>query len=338
MTQVTFKEIRLASRPDGMPTPENFELAEAQLSAPASGEVLVRNTFMSVDPYMRGRMVEQKKSYVPPFKLGRPLNGHAVGEVIASQDEKFKPGDLVAHMKGWREYALLKSEYVTALPQDAGVPPQAFLGVLGMPGLTAYAGLLRVGELKEGETVFVSAASGAVGSVVCQIARIKNCTVIGTAGSDEKCAWLEQEAGIARAINYKTCGDLTAALADACPKGIDVYFDNVGGNHLEAAIELMRPFGRIAMCGMIARYNSTEEQAGPKNLIQVVAKQLTLRGFLVGAHADMQKDFERDMAAWISSGSLKSQETIVAGIEKAPQAFIGLFTGGNKGKMLVQLN
>lgn len=336
MYPINSKEIHLASRPEGLPTADNFKRVEVQVPHPAGDEVLVRNLFMSVDPYMRGRMME-RKSYVPPFRLDAALMGHAIGEVVASGESNFKPGDLVQHMKGWREYAVLKSNALTAFVPDSGVPIQAFLGALGMPGLTAYAGLLRIGELKEGETVFVSAASGAVGSVVCQIARIKKCQVIGSAGSDEKCAWLEQQAGIHKAINYKTCGKLSDALAKVCPEGIDVYFDNVGGGHLEAAIDCMRPLGRIALCGMISQYNDTGPAAGPRNLIQVVGKQLKIQGFLVGSHSDMQQDFQRDMTGWIKSGQIKMQESIVQGIEQAPQALINLFTGGNFGKMLVQL-
>jgi len=333
---ITSKEVHLASRPDGMPKPEHFTLVERQIPEPLAGEILVRNLFMSVDPYMRGRMMD-RKSYVPPFQVGEVLDGRAVGEVVAAQDDRFKPGDLVLHMKGWREYALARRDELTALPPDTGLPPQSFLGVLGMPGLTAYAGLLRIGELKENDTVFVSAASGAVGSIACQIAKIKNCSVIGSAGSDEKCTWLEQEAGIDKAFNYKACGNLTAAVIEACPGGIDVYFDNVGGAHLEAAIENMRPFGRIVMCGMIAQYNATKPEPAPRNLFQVVGKQLKMRGFIVSSHADMLQAFQHDMVGWISTGRIKWQETIVDGIEQAPRAFINLFTGANIGKMLVRL-
>jgi len=333
---VSSKECHLASRPEGMPKPENFTVVEKRIPEPRAGEILVRNIFMSVDPYMRGRMMD-RKSYVPSFQVGEVLEGHAVGEVVDSRDEHFQPGDRVQHMKGWREYALARREELTVLPTDVGVPLQSFLGVLGMTGLTAYAGLLRIGELKENDAVFVSAASGAVGSIVCQIAKIKNCTVIGSAGSDEKCSWLEREAGVDTAINYKTCGHLTAAVAAACPGGIDVYFDNVGGAHLEAAIEAMRPFGRIVMCGMIAQYNATTPEAAPRNLIQVVGKQLKMRGFIVSSHTDMKHAFQHDMAGWINAGQVKWQETIVDGIEQAPRAFMDLFTGGNIGKMIVRL-
>jgi len=333
---ITSKEIHLASRPDGMPKPEHFTLVERQIPEPLAGEILVRNLFMSVDPYMRGRMMD-RKSYAPPFQVGEVMDGRAVGEVVASRDERFKPGDMVQHMKGWREYALARRDELTALPPDTGLPPQSFLGVLGMPGLTAYAGLLRIGELKESDTVFVSAASGAVGSIVCQIAKIKNCTVIGSAGSEEKCTWLEQVAGIDKAFNYKACGNLTAAVTEACPGGIDVYFDNVGGAHLEAAIENMRLFGRIVMCGMIAQYNATKPESAPRNLMQMVGKQLKMRGFIISSHVDMLQAFQHDMVGWIGAGRIKWQETIVDGIEQAPQAFINLFTGANIGKMLVRL-
>lgn len=330
------REIHLARRPDGMPKADDFTCTEATLDAPSSGEVLVRNIFMSVDPYMRGRMID-RESYVPPFQIGAVLEGGAIGEVVASGADGFKAGDLVSHMAGWREYALVKGETCNAVPSGTGIPLQAFLGTLGMPGLTAYAGLLRVGALADGETVFVSAASGAVGAIVCQIAKIKGCTVIGSAGSDDKCKWLEEEAGIDAAINYKSCGDLTAELAKHAPKGIDVYFENVGGVHLQAAIENMRPNGRIAMCGMISQYNDTKPMPGPHNLIQIVGKGLRMQGFIVSNHVDMMPDFMRDMAEWIGAGKIKWQETILDGIEEAPQAFMNLFTGGNSGKMLVRL-
>jgi len=333
---VTSREIHLVSRPEGMPGPHHFALAEKELPAPGDEQVLVRNLFMSVDPYMRGRMMD-RKSYVPPFKLGEAMDGGAVGEVVASMDARYQPGDLVRHMKGWREYALVHSKELTVLPPDTGVPVQSFLGVLGMTGLTAYVGLLRIGELKEGDTVFVSAAAGAVGSVACQIAKAKNCTVVGSAGSDEKCAWLKKDAGIDAAINYKTCGKLNAAVAAACPQGIDVYFENVGGDHLEAAIENMRPFGRIALCGMISQYNATEPAPGPKNLILAVGKQLKLQGFIVSSHTDMAHAFQHDMVGWIRAGQMRWQETVLEGIEQAPQAFINLFAGENLGKMLVKL-
>lgn len=336
MSNVKSREIRLKSRPVGMPKESDFELAETEVPAPGEGEVLVRNIWMSVDPYMRGRMYD-RESYVPPFQIGKPLEGGAIGQVVASNAPELKVGDYVQSMMGWREYFVAKPDALQKIEDVAGVPIQAYLGTLGMPGLTAYAGLLRIGELKDGETVFVSAASGAVGSVVCQIAKAKGCYVVGSAGSDEKCQWLEEVAGIDKAINYKTCGNLMDAVGEAFPKGIDVYFENVGGEHLEAALEHMRPFGRLAMCGMISQYNATEPAPGPSNLIYMVGKSLKMQGFIVSNHLDMLPDFVRDMSKWIAEGKMKWQETVEEGIERAPHAFLNLFTGGNFGKMLVKI-
>jgi NADPH-dependent curcumin reductase CurA len=329
------REIRLKSRPVGTPAPEHFELATVELPAPGAGEVLVRNRFMSVDPYMRGRMID-RPSYVPPFQVGEVLQGGAVGEVVASNDPSLAPGDLVNSMFGWREAFVAPAAALQKLPATPGVPVQAFLGVLGMPGLTGYAGLLEIGEPKPGDTVFVSGGAGAVGSVVAQVAKIKGCTVIATAGSDEKCAWLKA-AGIDHAINYKTCGKLLDAVRAAAPKGIDVYFDNVGGEHLEVAIELARPFARLVECGMIANYNATEAPPGPRNIMMVVGKSLKMQGFIVTQFAQLQPRFLKDMGGWIAERRIRWEETIFEGIEQAPTAFIGLFSGSNTGKMLVRL-
>lgn len=335
MSNVVSKEVRLKARPEGMPKLEDFEVAETEIGAPGDGEVLIRNIWMSVDPYMRGRMYD-RESYVPPFQIGAPLEGGAIGQVVASNSDKVAVGDYVQSMLGWREYAVAKGEDVQKVDENAA-PIQAYLGTLGMPGMTAYAGLLRVGELKDGETVFVSAASGAVGAVVCQIAKAKGCFVVGTAGSDDKCKWLEETAGIDKAINYKTCGNLTEAVREAAPKGIDVYFENVGGEHLVAALENMRPFGRLAMCGMISQYNDTTPTPGPNNLIYMVGKSLKMQGFIVSNHFDLLPDFIRDMSQWIKEGKIKWEETVEDGIERAPNAFLNLFTGGNFGKMLVKV-
>jgi len=331
----TSREIRLKSRPVGMPAHEHFELATVELPKPGAGEVLVRNHYMSVDPYMRGRMYD-RPSYVPPFQVGEVLQGGAVGEVLVSNDPSLKPGDLVNSMFGWREAFVAPAGALQKLPALAGVPVQAFLGVLGMPGLTAYSGLLQIGEPKEGETVFVSGGAGAVGSVVAQIAKIKGCTVVATVGSDEKCKWLKA-AGIDHAINYKTCGNLLQAVKAAAPKGIDIYFDNVGGEHLEVAIELARPFARLVECGMIANYNATEPTPGPRNIIMVVGKSIRMQGFIVTQFAHLQPQFLKDMGGWIAEGRIKWEETVFDGIAKAPDAFTGLFTGSNTGKMLVKL-
>ena len=329
-------EIRLKRRPAGMPEPGDFELVETTVPDPAPGQILVHNIFMSVDPYMRGRMTE-RASYVPPFQLGEPLSGGAVGKVVVSNGNlDFAEGDYVSNFSGWREWFLTSGGDLQKIDPTLA-PIQAWLGAFGMPGLTAYAGILRVGQLKDGERVFVSAASGAVGAVVCQIAKNRGCYVVGSAGSDEKCAWLEREAGVDQTINYHTCGDLAAALKKALPEGIDVYFENVGGEHLNAALANMRLNGRIAVCGMIAQYNDTAPPPGPPNIIMVIPQRLTIKGFIITDHIDLLHDFIRDMAAWTKAGKMKWRETILDGIEKAPDAFIGLFKGENFGKMLVRL-
>jgi hypothetical protein len=328
------REIRLKSRPVGMPAAENFEVVSVSLGAPGAGEVQVRNRFMSVDPYMRGRMYD-RPSYVPPFQLGEVLQGHAVGEVIASNDPGFVPGDLVNSMWGWRESFNASARTVEKLPPLGDVPIQATLGVLGMPGLTAYTGLLEIGAPKPGDTVFVSGGAGAVGSVVAQIAKIKGCTVVATAGTDEKCDWLRSR-GVDHAINYKT-GPLLAAVQAAVPQGIDVYFDNVGGEHLEVAIEVAKQGARFAECGMISGYNATEPTPGPRNIMMVVGKSLKIQGFIVSNYAHLRPQFMADMLPWIADGRIAWEETIMDGIAAAPAAFLGLFTGSNTGKMLVRL-
>jgi NADPH-dependent curcumin reductase CurA len=319
-----------------MPTSENFELASVEVKAPGPGEVQVKNLWMSVDPYMRGRMMD-RESYVPPFQLGEALQGGAVGEVTASGDPNFKAGDLVSTMLGWREaFTAAPAAAMLQKIETHGLPPQAFLGVAGMPGLTAYVGLLKIGMMKEGETVFVSAAAGAVGQIVCQIAKIKGGTVIGSAGGAEKCAYLK-EIGVDHVIDYKAEKNLTKALAQAAPKGIDVYFDNVGGDHLEAALNAARPNARFALCGAISMYNDTTPTPGPSNLMLAVGKQLRLEGFIVSFHFDMMPKFVEEMAGWIASGQVKWRETVDEGVENAPGAFIKLFKGENLGKMLVKL-
>ncbi len=330
------REIRLKKRPTGMPAPDDFELVETPVPSPARGQVLVRNIYMSVDPYMRGRMVD-RESYTPPFQIGETLSGGAVGQIVASNgNDKFEVGDHVANFSGWREWFVTAGGDLQKI--DPGLAPiQSYLGAFGMPGLTAYAGLLKVAGLKDGERVFVSSASGAVGAVACQIAKSKGCYVVGSAGSDEKCDWLVNEARIDKAINYKTCGKLDTAVREAFPKGIDVYFENVGGAHLVAALSNMRVHGRIAVCGMIAQYNATELPPGPANIIAVIPLRLTIKGFIVSDYLDLMPDFLRDMSALAKEGKFVWKETIVDGIENAPGAFIGLFTGDNLGKMLVRV-
>lgn len=339
MTNLTSTEWTLATRPVGLPKASDFGKITVDVPQPGEGEIQVKNEWMSVDPYMRGRMYD-RESYVPPFKLGKTMQGGAVGRVTASGHPDFKEGDLVSSMAGWRTaWTGTPAETMAQKLPDVGLPESAFLGIAGMPGLTAYAGILRIAELKEGDTVFVSGAAGAVGSTVVQIARIKGCTVIGSAGGKDKCDSVKA-LGADHVIDYKEADGfkgLVAALREAAPKGIDVYFDNVGGDHLTAAIEVARPMGRMALCGMIAQYNETGTPSGPHNMMMVVGKQLTLRGFIVSSHADMQPAFFADMAKWISAGQIKFQETVMEGIDKAPDAFLGLFSGANTGKMLVKL-
>lgn len=328
------REIRLASRPAGMPQAQNFALAEAELAPLAQGEVRVANRWMSVDPYMRGRMMD-RASYVPPFQLGEALQGGAVGEVIESRDAAKPVGALVSSMLGWREHAQAPGAAFELLPRMPGIPEQAYLGVLGMPGLTAWGGLNIVGQMKAGDTVFVSGAAGAVGSVACQLAKIAGCTVVGTAGSDQKCEWL-RSLGVDHAVNYKG-GDLEAKVKAAAPKGIDLYFDNVGGEQLEVAMSIAKPFGRLVECGMISQYNDETPPAGPRNMALIIGKRLRLQGFIVFDFMSRQAEFIAEVSAHVAAGRLKWEETVVDGLEHAPDAFVGLFTGKNTGKMLVRV-
>jgi hypothetical protein len=330
---VTCRQIHLAARPVGEPKPSDFKLAEVELPEPGEGEVLVRNRWMSVDPYMRGRM-NDTQSYVPSFQIDQPLQGGAIGEVVACADGSLEVGQPVLHMHGWREYALIPAGQAQPVDADAA-PPQAYLGVLGMPGLTAYVGITDIAALKDGETVFVSGAAGAVGSVAGQIAKARGCTVIGSAGSPEKVAFVRDELGFDAAFDYHD--GPAEQLAEAAPDGVDVYFDNVGGEHLEAAIGAMRDFGRIAMCGAISLYNATEIPPGPRNIVMAIPKRLMLKGFIISDHFDRMPDFVRDVGVWVRDGKIRYRETVVEGLDNAPDAFIGLLRGENIGKMLVKL-
>ena len=336
MSTITSREIRLASRPVAEPTADNFALAETEVATtPQADRLLVRNLYMSVDPYMRGRM-RDGRSYAAPFAVGEAMTGGAVGEVIASSHPDFAPGDTVLHNYGWREYADVHGKGATKIDPTLA-PVQSFLGVLGMPGKTAYVGLLDIGQPKTGETVFVSGAAGAVGSLVCQIARLQGCRVVGSAGSAAKVAWLREKAGVDGAVNYREAKNLRKAIAAECPDGVDVYFENVGGDHLEATLSLMNDFGRIVACGMISQYNASEPAPGPRNLGLIVGRRLRIQGFIVSDHAERNAAFYRDMSAWMRDGKIRWEETIVDGIENAPDAFLGLFSGENLGKMLVKL-
>lgn len=329
------REIRLKRRPAGMPVHDDFELVNVELTAPCAGQVQVRNKWMSVDPYMRGRMNAQK-SYIAPFALGEALSGGAIGEVTISNDPALRPGDLVSSMFGWRESFNVAASEVRKLETN-GLPPQTFLGAAGVVGLTAYTGLMRIAALKEGETVFVSAAAGAVGSLACQIAKIKGCVVIGSAGGAAKLDFLN-EIGVDHAIDYKAEKDLAAALVRAAPNGIDVYFENVGGAHLDAALLAANNFARFAVCGLIADYNSVQVAAAPTHLFQIVAKSIRMEGFIVANHFDLMKQYLGEFRAWHAAGRIRWRETVVPGLDNAVDAFLQLFRGSNIGKMLVKLD
>jgi len=329
------REIRLAARPEGWPTADTFELATVDVPAPRDGQVVVRNTVMSVDPYMRGRM-NDVESYVPPFEVGTALDGAAIGEVVESRSDRYAVGDTVLHGLGWRDYAVLDAAHATRV-DPAVAPVSAYLGILGMPGLTAYAGLVRAAELRDGDVVFVSGAAGAVGSAVGQFARLLGASrVVGSAGSPEKVRYATDELGFDAAFDYHA-GPVAQQLREAAPDGIDVYFDNVGGDHLEAAIGAMHRHGRAAICGMISGYNETTPQPAPRNLARLIGWRLTLRGFLVRDHADLRGEFLDRAGRWLADGQLSYRETFVDGLEHAPDAFLGMMRGDNIGKMLVRL-
>lgn len=331
---MTSREVRLVSRPVGLPTPDNFSLAEIELPSLAEGQVLVHNLFMSVDPYMRGRM-NDAKSYVPPFRLDAPLEGGAIGEVVDSRAPDVPAGAIVQSNFGWRDRFVADARHVRAIPQPRR-PLSLYLGALGMPGLTAWVGL-NLGEVKGGDRLFVSAAAGAVGSVAGQLAKLRGCSVVGSAGAADKVRFVTETCGFDAAFNYRDA-PVGEQLKAAAPDGIDAYFDNVGGDHLEAALSAMRVNGRIIACGAISRYNADTPPPGPRNLFLVVTKRLTMRGFIVSDWASRTAEFLAEVTPYVADGRLVARETIVEGLERAPQAFIGLLTGGNIGKMVVKLS
>ena len=322
------REIVLAARPRGAPREADFEVREADELVPGRGELLVRNVFVSVDPYMRGRMTGVR-TYVPPYELGDVIAGGAVGRVERSEDERFADGDWVLSMLGWREGGVVPADRVRKLDPSVA-PPSTALGVLGMPGLTAWVGLVDIGRVEAGETIYVSGAAGAVGSAAAQLAKLKGLRVIGSAGTPEKVEWL-RSLGI-EAFDYRET-DAKEALRN----GIDVYFDNVGGTQLEVALAAIRPFGRVVACGAISRYNDERPEPGPRNLFLMVTKRLRLQGFIVSDHDDRYPAFVAEAAPWVRDGSLRYRETVVEGLRNAPVAFAGLFRGDNVGKMLVRV-
>jgi NADPH-dependent curcumin reductase CurA len=328
------KEIRFASRPAGVPTVDNFKIVDADTPPLNDGEVLVRTLYISVDPYLRGRMREGR-SYVPPFQIGEVIRSGVVGEVIESRAPEFAPGDIVTGMLGWRVYnAATTPELRKVDPRVASITTA--LGVLGMPGLTAYFGLLDIGQPKEGETVVVSGAAGAVGTAVCQIAKIKGCRAVGIAGSDEKNQYLTAELGADAAVNYKN-PEMSQTLKQACPKGIDVYFDNVGGEISDAVMPLLNHGARIVLCGQISLYNLDKPDVGPRPQPFLLVNSALMKGFIITDYSARFAEGVMNLAQWLIAGKLKYAETVVEGFENTPQAFIGLFSGDNLGKQLVKV-
>ncbi len=334
------KAIFLKDYPEGMPTSSLFEMRDVSVTAPQEDALLLRTVWMSVDPYMRGRMNPHIKSYIPPFSLDHPLDGGAVSEVMVSNHQGFKAGDYVVGFSGgWQEYHVSNGEGLQKV--DGGVAPlSAYLGVLGMPGITAWAGMSQILNPVEGETLFVSGAAGAVGSLVCQLGKLKGMRVVGTAGSKEKCQWLEDEIGCDVALNYKDYPDsraLTKALSQAAPKGINCYFENVGGMHLEAALNCIAFGGRIALCGMISQYNNKAPEAGPNNLVNMIGRGVLAQGFIVSNYMHLVPQFVGEVAPLLAQGKVQFRETVYEGLAKAPEAFLGLFKGDNFGKAVIRI-
>ena len=332
--------VYLKSYPSGLPSPDLFDVRQVETPAAGDGEILLRTVWMSVDPYMRGRMNPHIKSYIPAFSLEEPLEGGAVSQVVESNAEGFAAGDyVVAFQGGWKEYHVAKPEALTKVDPNLA-PLSAYLGVLGMPGMTAWAGMTQILKPKEGETLFVSGAAGAVGSLVCQLGAHYGMRVVGSAGSSEKCEWLESEVGCDVALNYKDYADATAltkALAEAAPKGVDCYFENVGGDHLEAALNCIAFGGRIALCGMIAQYNNRAAEPGPSNLINMIGRGVMAQGFIVSNYMHLAPQFAAEVAPLLAQGKIKFRESVYEGLEKAPDAFLGLFKGENFGKAVVRV-
>jgi NADPH-dependent curcumin reductase len=327
------RQIRLKSRPSGMPTPDNFEAVEAPMPSPRDGEVLRRTLYLSLDPYMRGRMSDAP-SYAPPVNLGDVMCGHTVSEVIESRSPALRAGDIIAGYDGWQEFTAGPAKDVRAL--DPAIPPSTALGALGMPGMTAYVGLYDIGQPKAGETVVVSAASGAVGSMVGQLAKIKGCRAVGVAGSRDKCRYVVETLGFDACVNYKT-DDLVPALKEACPSGVDVYFENVGGAVLAAVLRVLNRGARIPLCGMISEYNATEIPGGP-NLRPLLVNRAMIKGFIVSDHYDRFPAFLAEVTPLVRDGRITFREDVVNGLDAAPAALIGLFEGRNFGKLLVRVS
>ncbi|MEC0242179.1 NADP-dependent oxidoreductase [Paenibacillus dokdonensis] len=335
MQQLTNRSIALKTRPVGMPTDQNFEYREAPVQEPKEGEVVVRTSYLSVDPYMRGRMSDAK-SYIEPYALNEVISGGIVGEVVESKSDLIKTGDKVIGMLGWQLYNVVDAKLVRKV-DDSIAPLSAYLSVLGLTGLTAYFGLLDIGQPKAGETVVVSGAAGSVGMFVGQIAKIKGARAVGIAGTDEKCEYLLKELGFDAAINYKTTKDLGKALEEACPNGVDVYFDNVGGSVSDAVMNLLNDYARIPLCGAISSYNSTVGDMGPRIQSKIIKTRSLMKGFVLGDYASRQQEGLIELGKWLSEGKLKYEETIIDGFDHVIDAFLQLFQGTNLGKMLVKV-
>ncbi|GMA63616.1 NADP-dependent oxidoreductase [Alicyclobacillus fastidiosus] len=335
MSQLEARRIVLASRPKGKPTTENFRTETVLLSSPSPGEVLVKALYLSVDPYMRGRMSESK-SYVPPYEIGGVVGGGAVAEVVESNDDRLQPGDIVSGQFGWQTYAIVPAKHLRKI-DPALAPITASLGLLGVTGLTAYFGLVDICKPQRNETVVVSGAAGAVGMTVGQIAKILGCRVVGVAGSDEKVRYLTEQLGFDEAINYKTAENMTRALKHACPNGIDVYFDNVGGDISDAAFRNLNTGARISVCGQIALYNLEQPDVGPRLLTPILIHRALVKGFIITDYADRFPEGVQQLAKWYRDGQLKFEETIAEGFDQTVEAFLGLFTGANLGKQIVRV-
>ncbi|MCR8993784.1 NADP-dependent oxidoreductase [Brevibacillus laterosporus] len=336
MSEAVNNQILLSSRPVGVPTRDNFTFIKSSIPEVNDNQLLIRTLYLSVDPYMRGRMNDQK-SYIPPFQLDQVITGGVIGEVIETKSSEFQVGDVVLGLLGWQNYSVVDAGEVQKI--DTNIAPiTTALGVLGMPGMTAYFGLLDIGQPQAGETVVVSGAAGAVGMLVGQIAKIKGARVVGIAGSDDKVQYVTEELGFDAAINYKTTPNIQLALEKACPNGVDVYFDNVGGPISDAVLSLINQGARIPLCGQISLYNSEKQDIGPRVQVQLLKKTATMKGFLVTQYTDRYHEGMTQMAQWIKEGKIKYSENIVEGLENVPEAFLGLFTGENTGKQLVKVS
>ncbi|MBN8192217.1 NADP-dependent oxidoreductase [Bacillus sp. NTK074B] len=329
------QQIQLVSRPEGMPVKEDFLYKEIDVPQPSNGEVLVKTIYLSVDPYMRGRMSDAK-SYVEPFKLNEALAGGVVGEIVESKSARFQKGDFIVGMLPWQEYSVANEKEVRTIDPDVA-PISTYLSILGMTGLTAYFGLMDIGQPKEGETVVVSGAAGAVGSVVGQIAKIQGARVVGIAGSDEKVSYLTDTLGFDVGINYKTTDNIYASLKEACPDGIDVYFENVGGEIGDAALSLLNKHARIPVCGAISSYNKTDRDLGPRVQSRLIKSSALMKGYVVNDYNDRFKEGATQLGQWLSQGKLQYEETITEGLDNVTDAFLGLFQGKNIGKQLVKI-